>query len=133
VYRSGEAVRFGSDGEELLEPGTTWERPRIAYLHHGSDPITWLSLDLLFDRPEWMDQPRPPDVSQEMPYLPMATFLQLTVDLAVSTNVPLGHGHAFGPSQAEAWVLIAPPAGWSAEDSERLLAVLGEGGAAAEG
>lgn len=55
-------------------------------------PFTWLSIDLLFERPEWMDEPRGPDVSRRMPYGPVVTFWQLVVDLVMGTNAPLGHG-----------------------------------------
>jgi uncharacterized membrane protein len=126
VYRGGETVRFGWDRQSLLKPDGPWRRPRVVYLQHASDPITWWTPGLLLNRPEWMDEPRSPGVSERMPYMPVVTFLQIGVDLAVSTEVPLGHGHKFGPSQAEAWSLIAPPGGWSKGDTERLVAALTE-------
>lgn len=123
VYRSGETVRFGADGDALAAPGGQWDPPRLAYLQHASDPITWWTPELIFNRPEWLDSPRGPDVSEQMPYLPLVTFWQMAVDLAVGTNAPIGHGHKFGPAQAEAWALLVPPPGWSSADTERLLAI----------
>lgn len=124
VYRGGESVRFGPDRESLLAPDADWATPRIVYLQHASDPITWLALDLIFQRPAWLDEPRGPDVSRHMPYVPVVTYLQMVVDLALGTGAPPGHGHKFGPAQAEAWSLILPPAGWTMEDTDAMLARL---------
>jgi len=78
----------------------------------------------LFDKPEWLDPPRGPDVSMHTPYVPLVTYFQLVIDLILGTNAPVGHGHKFGPAQAEAWSLILPPNGWTTEDSEALVAVV---------
>lgn len=124
VYQDGSKVRFGADGAALSSVESTWEAPRVAYLQHASDPITWLSLDLLFRRPRWLEEPRGPDVSRYMPYIPVVTFWQMAVDLAMGTNAPIGHGHKFGPAQAEAWALIVPPPGWTPDDTRRLRTIL---------
>ncbi|HSJ84234.1 MAG TPA: alpha/beta-hydrolase family protein [Acidimicrobiia bacterium] len=125
IYEGGKTVRFGPDVESLLAPGARWTEPRIVYLQHASDPITWLSLDVFFDKPEWLDPPRGPDVSAHMPYVPVVTYFQMVIDLILGTNAPVGHGHKFGPAQAEAWSLILPPPGWTIEDAEALVAVTG--------
>jgi len=124
VYQGGETVRFGPDVESLLAPGGRWPQPRIVYLQHASDPITWLGFDVLFDKPEWLNPPRGPDVSPHTPYVPLVTYFQMVIDLILGTNAPVGHGHKFGPAQAEAWSLILPPLGWTTEDSEALVAVV---------
>ncbi len=124
VVRDGAAVRFGPDGETLASVKGLWKAPRVAYLQHASDPITWLSTDLILQRPEWLDPPRAPDVSTRMPYVPGVTFLQVLVDLVMGTNAPIGHGHKFGAAQAEAWALIASPETWSAADTERLRSLI---------
>lgn len=54
----------------------------------------------------------------------MVTYLQMTIDLVLGTNAPLGHGHKFGEAQAEAWSMILPPPGWGDLDTEALLARL---------
>lgn len=126
VVDGGETARFGPDGDTLAAVEGPWNPPRIVYLQHASDPITWLSVDLLFERPEWMDEPRGPDVSRHMPYVPVVTFWQLVVDLVMGTNAPLGHGHKFGSAQAEAWSLIIPPDNWSAADTNRLVVTVNE-------
>lgn len=121
IVEGGETVRFGPDRESLLAPEGPWSQPRIVYLQHASDPITWLGSEVLLERPEWLDPPRGPDVSRHMPYLPVVTYLQMAVDLALGTNAPLGHGHKFGPAQGEAWSLILPPPGWTTADTDALL------------
>ncbi|HEX2152614.1 MAG TPA: alpha/beta-hydrolase family protein [Acidimicrobiia bacterium] len=126
VYREGQTVRFGADGEALASPDSRWDPPRVVYLQHPSDPITWWTPELLLKRPEWLDPPLGTDISHHMPYLPVVTFWHIAVDLAVGTNAPPGHGHKFGTAQPEAWSLIAPPAGWTTADTERLVAVFDE-------
>lgn len=126
VYQRGQTVRFGADGEALAAPAGQWDPPRVAYLQHPSDPITWWTTELMFRRPEWLDPPRGSDISRHMPYLPVVTFWQLAVDLAVGTNAPPGHGHKFGSAQPEAWSLIAPPVGWTTEDTRKLVALFDE-------
>lgn len=124
VYEDGRTVRFGADGGALMAVDGQWIPPRVAYLQHPSDPITWLSVNVMFRRPKWLQEPRGPDVSAYMPYIPMVTFWQLAVDLVVGTNAPIGHGHKFGPAQAEAWAQILPPDDWTRHDTERLLSVV---------
>lgn len=126
VYQDGETVRFGPNGDILSAVEGPWPPPRVVYLQHASDPITWLSLDVLFERPEWMNEPRGPDVSRRMPYVPVVTFWQLVIDLVMGTNAPPGHGHKFGDAQAEAWALIVPPDDWAPGDTERLRDVVSE-------
>lgn len=125
IYEGGKTVRFGPDVESLLAPGARWAQPRIVYLQHASDPITWLGLDVFLNKPEWLDPPRGPDVSAHTPYVPVVTYFQMVIDLVLGTNAPVGHGHKFGPAQAEAWSLILPPSGWTIENTEALVAVAG--------
>ncbi len=121
VYNHGETVRFGFDLNSLSEPKAPWKRPRVAYLHHASDPVTWWSVDMLLRRPAWMEEPLGPDISKRMRYYPVATFLRVTVDLMFGLGTPPGHGHRYGVSQAEAWTLIIPPEGWAPNDTKRLI------------
>lgn len=99
VHNGATQVRFGADAAALTAPPGPWPKPRIVYLQNSSDPIIWWSWDLLFDRPEWLTGPRGPDVSERMPYVPVVTFLQVTVDLTTSQSVPFGHGHSYGPDK----------------------------------
>jgi uncharacterized membrane protein len=123
VYRGGETVRFGAGADDLSAPEGRWNAPRVAYLQHASDPITWWTPELMIRRPDWLDEPGP-DISRYMPYLPVVTFWQMAVDLAVGTNATIGHGHKFGAAQTEAWSMIVPPPGWTSSQTERLVALL---------
>lgn len=122
VYQDGRTVRFGADGEELAHPSGRWTTPRVAYLQHPSDPVTWWTPDLLFNRPEWLRDPRPPGISHRTPYVPFVTFVQTTIDTALGGNAPMGHGHMYGVEHASAWAHIAPPRDWAPDDTARLHA-----------
>ena len=124
VYEDGAAVRFGANGADLLELSSHWTAPRIAFLQHGSDPVTWWSPDLLFRRPAWLEGRRPRDISDRMPYVPVVTFLQTTIDTVLGGNAPMHYGHIYATEQAEAWSAIAPPRHWSSSDTLRLVSAL---------
>jgi uncharacterized membrane protein len=124
VLEGGRQVRFGANGAALSRPSRPWERPRIVFLQNATDPIVWWRPRLLVERPEWMDAPRGPGVSEAMPFVPIVTGLQVGLDLLQSMGVPPGNGHVFGPAHAEAWVQIVPPPDWTSEDSRRLLAAI---------
>ncbi len=114
-------MRFGGDGATLSAAREPWLAPRIAYLQHPSDPITWMSFGTLFNEPIWMSAERGPDVSREMEFVPFVTFWQIVVDLLTATGAPIGHGHKFGIEQAEAWALVLPPDDWTSVDTARLI------------
>ncbi len=109
VVDSGATLRFGSLPTDLDKPGGTWLAPRLAYLQNASDPVVWWSPELVLRRPDWLAEPRGPDVSPHMRWWPILTFLQLSGDMMDSTSVPTGHGHVYGSHQAAAWARIAPP------------------------
>lgn len=123
VYDGGSSVRFGRDADSLDEPASDWLEPRVAYLQHPSDPISWLSISTIWRRPEWLASPLGADVSTRMPFVPLVTFWQVAIDLVSATNAPSGHGHRFGIEQGGAWARIIPPEGWTGAQSARMLAV----------
>ncbi|MGY0499605.1 alpha/beta hydrolase [Nocardia sp. FBN12] len=124
IYRDGHTVRFIADAPDLARPGTPWTGSRVVYLQHASDPITWWTPQLLFQKPDWLDEQRGPDVLSSTRWIPVVTFLQVSADMAVSIDVPDGHGHAFRADIADAWAAILSPADWTGSDTERLRAVL---------
>jgi uncharacterized membrane protein len=123
VVDSGTTLRFGSLPTDLDTPGRTWPAPRLVYLQNASDPVVWWSPELLAGRPDWLAEPRGPDVSPHMRWWPILTFLQLSGDMMDSTSVPTGHGHVYGWHQAAAWARIAPPEGWTDADTDRLVGI----------
>ncbi|SDF72844.1 Uncharacterized membrane protein [Blastococcus aurantiacus] len=123
VYADGLVVRFGNSPEDLLEPDNDWLQPRTAYLMHPSDPVVWWSWDLLFRRPDWLEEPRGEGVSPAMSWYPVITFWQVSADLTNAASPPMGYGHNYGAQLVDAWAIVAPPSGWTAADTERARAV----------
>ncbi|GIH95664.1 alpha/beta hydrolase [Planobispora siamensis] len=124
-YEGGETIRFAADpAADLVNPPTAWGRPRVVYLQHASDPITWWSPRLALRRPDWLDEPRGGDVLPAMRWYPFVTFWQVTADMAVAGGAPAGHGHNYGAAPVAAWAQIAPPDGWSAERTAALTGLM---------
>lgn len=123
VYADGLVVRFGDAPADLLELAAPWLDPRIAYLMHPSDPVVWWSWELLFARPDWLEEPRGEGVSPAMTWYPVVTFWQVSADLTNAASPPMGYGHNYGAQLVDAWAVVAPPEGWTAADTERARAV----------
>lgn len=118
VYDGGRAIDFIGDPEpgEAEAPGEA----DVVYLQNGSDPVVLWSPSLLFNRPDWLSEPRAPDVSPDMFWMPLVTFWQVSADLPSNYDVPAGHGHRYLELYVDGWVTVARPDGWTSEDSERL-------------
>jgi uncharacterized membrane protein len=117
------AVEFADDAAELRD--RTGPRPKVVYLQNATDPVVWWSWDLLWKKPEWLIGQRAPDVTPDMHWYPGITFWQITCDLVFSNKVPTGHGHSYKSETVDGWAAIAPPPGWTTQDSLRLRALLG--------
>ncbi|WP_198285968.1 alpha/beta hydrolase [Saccharomonospora marina] len=124
VYDSGRTVRFASTSRDLWAPEARWQWPRMVYLQHGSDPVVFWDPEIAVARPDWLVEPRAPDVSPHLTWLPLFTFWQLTADLPYAQDVPPGHGHNYRALFADTWAAVAPPPGWTAADTLRLRSVL---------
>jgi uncharacterized membrane protein len=127
IVDGGDRARFLDQPEDLALPGA-WGRPRVVYLQHATDPITWWSTDLILRRPDWLAEPLGPGVNPTMRWIPLVTFWQVTVDMVFAADVPPGRGHNFGPDAVDAWAGIVEPPGWSAAETERLREVIGREG-----
>lgn len=126
-FRDGAVVRFTAQENHLHDFETEWGPPRIAFLQYASDPITFFEPQSLYRPPEWMNDPRGPDVSPRLEWYPVVTFLQLTLDMMTATVTPMGHGHVFAPGHyIDGWVGVTEPEGWDAADIARLDAMLTE-------
>ncbi|WP_353644412.1 alpha/beta-hydrolase family protein [Mesorhizobium sp. WSM2239] len=124
-FRDGSFVRFTSQENALDIPGAQWGPLRIVYLQYASDPITFFDYRSLYREPDWMKSPRGPDVSPELRWYPVVTFLQLALDMAMGTTTPMGHGHVYAPEHhVDAWMAVTDVQGWTSEDVERLKAKL---------
>ncbi|WP_395309925.1 alpha/beta hydrolase [Mycobacterium sp. AMU20-3851] len=126
-YDNGRTVRFSqaagpADVQRVAAP--PWEGTRVLFLQHASDPIVWWSPNLLFSRPDWLREPPGAGRTESMRWYPIVTFWQVSADITNASGMPEGHGHNYGDSVLDGWVAVAPPAGWTPDDTERIRADL---------
>ena len=120
IFRDGSVVRFMNQHQGLQIPNSQWGDFRIAYLQYASDPITFFEPAAFWREPEWMREPRGPDVSPDLRWYPVVTMLQLLADLATGTAPP-GFGHEIAAEDyIDAWAALSEPEGWSDEELARL-------------
>ncbi|GAB2642035.1 alpha/beta-hydrolase family protein [Prescottella soli] len=124
IYQQGDNIRFVARPNDLGQPADPWADPRVVYLQHASDPIAWWNPDLLFTKPDWLRERRGYDVPDDMEWIPVVTFLQVSADMAVAIDVPDGHGHRYVKDIANAWAAVLQPPGWTPEQTERLRPML---------
>ncbi|BBZ77798.1 membrane protein [Mycolicibacterium anyangense] len=127
-YDNGRTVRFaqaaGAAEIQQVAADPPWKGTRVLYLQHPSDPVVWWTPDLLFAKPDWLREPPGFDRSAGMRWYPIITFWQVSADMAgnvtSSQASPIGHGHNYGDAQLDGWAAVAAPAGWTAQDTERI-------------
>ena len=122
TYRDGSAVRFMNQ-TGLAPTGTApWGSFRILYLQHASDAVTFFDPRAAWRRPDWMSGPRGPDVSPDLQWLPVVSFLQLAVDMMTAVKPPRGYGHRYSfASYAKAWAMLLGRPDWSMQAIEDLV------------
>ncbi len=121
VYREGRTIRFTNLPREEIPPGgVPWERARVLYVQHPSDPITWWSPHLVLNRPDWLEEERGFDVMDETRWVPFVTFWQVSADLALGFSTEPGHGHNYTGEHVDGWAAVLQPEGWTAAKADRL-------------
>ncbi|WP_454041110.1 alpha/beta hydrolase [Cellulosimicrobium sp. Marseille-Q8652] len=131
VVDGGRQVRWGdpvaTGVADLWGPGPDWDEPRVVYLQHASDGVTWWGPETLWSEPDWLAEPRGPDVLGDVRWWPFVTFWQLTGDLfvAAASDIPPGHGHVYHLEYADGFAALHAPAGWTAADTARLKVAMG--------
>lgn len=123
VINGGHQVRFSTKAnaaDDLWNLKKDWRSPRVVYLQHASDAVTWWSMDLLWNSPDWLNEPAGPDRRVNMVWTPIVTFLQVTFDMLVSGGVPYGHGHMYQLEYADALGAITEVTGWRESDYDLL-------------
>lgn len=113
IYRGGDEVRWMSKPGDFATPGGTWQQPRMAYLQHATDAITWLDARVIYQRPAWLEGSRAQggraaDVSDSMRWIPGVTYMHLVADMLLSESVPAGHGHNYGDVMVDGWANVLP-------------------------
>lgn len=130
VLEDGRTVRWANrpaDGtdRQLWALGSDWQEPRVVYDQHASDGVVWWSPRLVLNKPDWLSEPRGTDVLPSTRWVPITTFWQTTIDLFVAGSAPAGHGHNYHTEYADGWSAIAPPDGWTHDDTAVLREVVG--------
>jgi uncharacterized membrane protein len=118
VFNRGQSVRFVD--RDLPQLDAEWSGPRIVYLQHPADPVVFWSVDALWWPPEWMAQPRGLGVPDALRWFPIVSGVQAAADMIDQLAPPPGFGHDYSPEYVNGWASVAPPAGWTSADTERL-------------
>ena len=124
VYNDGAIVRTFNGPGEFDAGGDLWDEPRIVYYHHPSDPVGYWNWETLWQPQEWTDKPVGHDVPDSVRWVPFTTFTQVVVDLINGFSASVGHGHNYNDVFVDGWSVVAPPAGWTAADTDRLEAYI---------
>lgn len=125
VFKDGRTVRVDSgDGIDPPPTDAAWDGTRVLYVSHPSDPIVYWSPNLILDEPDWLDEPRGRDVSDDMNWFPLVTFWQVSADLPGATAVPSGHGHDYDTDYVDAWAKVLRPAGWTTAKRDALQQII---------
>lgn len=120
MFRNGSVVRFANQETKLDALDQEWGDFRIAYLQYASDPVTFFEPQAFFREPQWMREPRGPDVSPDLQWFPIVTGLQLIADV-VAGSAPPGYGHIFAAGHyIDAWRALTEPPQWSENELQRL-------------
>ena len=125
TYKDGRTVRFTNDVVAEVPPASVpWDGTRVLYLQHPSDPIVWWGPSLIWDQPDWLGEPRGRDVLDQMLWIPLVTFWQVTADLPLATGVPDGHGHTYTAEFVDGWAELLQPPGWTEAKAEQLRGIV---------
>jgi uncharacterized membrane protein len=120
VFDGGRSVRFMNRGPDQPALDANWPVPRIVYLQHPSDPVTFWSVKAFWWPPEWMKRPRGFDVPDRVRWFPLVSGVQAVGDMLDQLGPPPGFGHVYSTDYVRGWVSVAPADGWEEADTERL-------------
>lgn len=110
VLDDGSEVRWLSSRGDFDDLPGEWTTPRVAYLQHATDPVTWLGPSLLWSEPDWLKAgQRGADISTSMRWIPLVTGIQVVIDMLLGESVPARHGHNYGDVILDAWVAVSRP------------------------
>lgn len=125
VLDDGRRVRWFATPQDFAHIAGEWDSPRVAYLQHGNDPVSWLSASIFWERPEWLeDGQRSPVVSPDMHWIPLVTGLQALIDFTMGTAVPDDSGHKYGGLTFEAWIAVTGDGGLSDQSLDAIRATI---------
>ena len=132
VIHEGRTLRFAYRGTGFLGPdeaAQSWGPLRIGILQYSGDPITFFDPASLLRAPEWLGDPRAPDLPPGLRWYPFVTTLQGLLDVVTATQTPVGHGHVYaGSDYLRAWADLTAPAGWTPDGINGIAAALRDRG-----
>ena len=112
VYQGGKVVRFDGRSPTLRGIDRSWKAPRVLYVQHASDPVTFWDESWFWRRPEIMNSPRG-DAVVARTWFPIVSGVQGVFDLMAGFGAPPGFGHDYRLDYVRAWAQVAPPEGWT--------------------
>ncbi len=119
VFDGGKQVRFSAspdDASGLWDIAPVWKDPKVVYVQHASDAVTWWSPELIWNAPDWIDEEPAVDRPMTMRWYPIVTFLQVTFDMFVAGDVPPGHGHMYLREYVDAFAAVTQESRWDTAD-----------------
>jgi uncharacterized membrane protein len=63
-------------------------------------------------------------VLDQMFWIPLVTFWQVTADLPLATGVPDGHGHTYTREFVDGWATVLTTPGWTPDKAEQLQDII---------
>lgn len=120
-YSDGRMFRFMTQDSGAGVTYAPWGPLRVIYLQYPSDPIVFFETGSLLRRPAIMSQPRPPDVSEGLVWVPVISFLQSVIDMVTAAGTPVGFGHVYAADDyLDAWLELLGPHEASDADIARI-------------
>ena len=121
IVEDSSFIRFTAQENALNIPDASWGKVRLVYIQYASDPMVFFTPDLYFREPDWIKGERGPDISPDLKWFPVVTFLQVLFDLPMADKVPKGVAHSYSSSSyIDAWVAVSDPEGWSDQQTAKL-------------
>lgn len=125
-FGNGSLIRATNQDGRFDDGVAPWGPMRLVLLQYASDPIVFFDRSLAWRRPDWLTGERGPDVSPQMRWFPVVTFLQVGLDMGVSLGIP-GYGHDYiARHYIPAWAETTEPEGWTPEREATLQALFAE-------
>lgn len=120
-FENGSLIRVVGPYDGTAAKSEAWGPVRIVYVVNPSDAIVFFEEEMWLREPDWMKDPRGPDISPRLQWVPVITFLQVGLDMLSAANVPPGHGHNYAlEDYTDAWVEVSAPEAWVESETRRL-------------
>lgn len=124
---SSPTVRTAITVDDIDADDASWAAPRTLYLHWPTDAVGTWAPSSLWRAPGWTRETDAPGIVGATRWFPIVTWVQETADLMAGFSAVPGFGHDYTNALAAAWAAVAPPVGWTDDDTRRLEALLADG------